>query len=83
MPDDLDHRFADLMTSLDHPMAIVTTASGEVRSGCLVGFHSQCGIDPPRYAIWLSKGNHTYRAGPAGRPRPHRPATTDLTDLTT
>ena len=63
MPDDLDDRFADLMTALDHPMAIVTTASGEVRSGCLVGFHSQCGIDPPRYAIWLSKGNHTYRVG--------------------
>jgi flavin reductase (DIM6/NTAB) family NADH-FMN oxidoreductase RutF len=28
-----------------------------------VGFHSQCGIDPPRYAVWLSKANRTYRVG--------------------
>jgi flavin reductase (DIM6/NTAB) family NADH-FMN oxidoreductase RutF len=63
MPDDLDDRFATLMVGLDHPMAIVTTASGEVRSGCLIGFHCQCGIEPPRYAIWLSKANHTYRVG--------------------
>ena len=63
MPDDLVDRFADLMVGLDHPMAIVTTASGEVRSGCLIGFHCQCGIEPPRYAIWLSKANHTYRVG--------------------
>jgi flavin reductase (DIM6/NTAB) family NADH-FMN oxidoreductase RutF len=63
VPDHLDDRFADLMVELDHPMAIITTASGEVRSGCLVGFHCQCGIEPPRYAIWLSKANHTYRVG--------------------
>jgi flavin reductase (DIM6/NTAB) family NADH-FMN oxidoreductase RutF len=60
---DTDARFDDLMGRLDHAMAIVTTAAGDVRSGCLVGFHSQCGIDPPRLAIWLSKGNHTYRVG--------------------
>jgi len=61
MPADPAARFADLMSTLDHPMAIVTTASGEVRSGCLVGFHGQCGIDPPHYAVWLSKANHSYR----------------------
>lgn len=53
-------RFNQLMTRLDHPMAVVTTASGRVRAGCLVGFHSQCGIEPPTYAIWISKANHTY-----------------------
>jgi flavin reductase (DIM6/NTAB) family NADH-FMN oxidoreductase RutF len=63
VPDPVAGPFAELMTRLDHPMAIVTTAAGEVRSGCLVGFHGQCGIEPPRYAVWLSKGNHTYRVG--------------------
>jgi flavin reductase (DIM6/NTAB) family NADH-FMN oxidoreductase RutF len=29
----------------------------------LVGFHSQCGIAPAAYAVWLSKANHTYRIG--------------------
>jgi flavin reductase (DIM6/NTAB) family NADH-FMN oxidoreductase RutF len=61
--DPVDAGFDALMGRLDHPMIIVTTAAGEVRSGCLVGFHSQCGIDPPRFALWLSKGNHTYRIG--------------------
>lgn len=55
--------FNRLMAGLDHPMTIVTTASGGVRAGCLLGFHAQSGIDPPEYAIWLSKANHTYRVG--------------------
>lgn len=54
-------RFNDLMARLDHPMAVVTTVSGRERAGCLVGFHAQCSIDPPEYAIWISKANHTYR----------------------
>ncbi|MGW8765887.1 flavin reductase family protein [Streptomyces sp. NPDC055815] len=46
---------------LDHPMYVVTaTAEGE-RGGCLVGFASQCSIDPPRFVVWLSTANHTYR----------------------
>ena len=53
--------FATIMTSLDAPMVIVTTAFGQERAGCLVGFHAQSSIDPPRYAVWLSKANHTYR----------------------
>lgn len=56
--------FGRLASSLDPPMAVVTTVSlGGERSGCLVGFHCQCSIDPPRYAVWLSKANHTYRVG--------------------
>lgn len=58
-----NEQFNDLMSRLDNPMAVVTTAAGRVRAGCLVGFHAQCGIDPPEYAIWLSKANHTYRVG--------------------
>ena len=38
---------------------MVTTVAGEERSGCLVGFHSQSSIEPERYAVWLSKANHT------------------------
>lgn len=46
---------------LDPDMCVVTAASGDERSGCLVGFHSQCSLDPVRFMVWLSKVNHTYR----------------------
>jgi flavin reductase (DIM6/NTAB) family NADH-FMN oxidoreductase RutF len=60
----MDHdAFDGLMTSLDPPLAVVTTAVGEERGGCLVGFHAQSSIEPARYCIWLSKANHTYRLG--------------------
>lgn len=54
-------RFDRLMSGLDAPMTIVTTAAGGERAGCLVGFQSQCSIEPHKYALWLSKANHTYR----------------------
>jgi flavin reductase (DIM6/NTAB) family NADH-FMN oxidoreductase RutF len=51
----------DTLTSeLDYPMVIVTTIADGERSGCLVGFHTQCSIDPERWAVWISKENHTY-----------------------
>ena len=53
--------FDGLMSSLDPPLIVVTTAVGDERGGCLVGFHAQAGIDPDRYCLWLSKANHTYR----------------------
>jgi flavin reductase (DIM6/NTAB) family NADH-FMN oxidoreductase RutF len=53
--------FDGLMADLDQPLVIVTTASDDVRAGCIVGFHAQCGIDPVEYVVWLSKANHTYR----------------------
>ena len=56
-----EDRFGSLMASLDPPMVVVTTAVAGERAGCLVGFHSQSSIDPPRYDVWLSKANHTYR----------------------
>jgi flavin reductase (DIM6/NTAB) family NADH-FMN oxidoreductase RutF len=56
-----DDAFDVLMASLDTPMAIVTAASGGERAGCLIGFHAQCSIHPARYAVWLSKANHTHR----------------------
>lgn len=53
--------FASLMTALDPAMIVVTTAVGDEPAGCLVGFHAQASIDPPRYAVWVSKANYTYR----------------------
>jgi flavin reductase (DIM6/NTAB) family NADH-FMN oxidoreductase RutF len=51
--------FDRVMRGRNPDMLIVTTAVGEQRAGCLVGFHSQCSIEPDRYAVWLSKANHT------------------------
>ncbi|MGW6873484.1 flavin reductase family protein [Streptomyces xanthophaeus] len=47
--------------ALDSPMYVVTAASGGRRAGCLVGFASQCSIEPPRFVVWLSTANRTYR----------------------
>ena len=52
--------FDEMVADADPSMVIVTTVVGDERSGCLVGFHSQCSIDPPRYAVWISKANHTH-----------------------
>lgn len=53
--------FDDIMASLDSPMAVVTARAGDELAGCLIGFHAQGSISPRRYAIWLSKANHTFR----------------------
>lgn len=53
--------FARLATHLDYPLYVVTTAVGAERSGCLIGFATQCSIHPPRFLACLSKKNHTYR----------------------
>jgi len=52
--------FDELVAALDHSMVIVTTVTDNERAGCLVGFHSQASIDPPRYVVWLSQANHTH-----------------------
>jgi len=44
------------------PVAVVVTCAGNGRrAGCLVTFNGPCSIEPPRYAVWLSHRNHTYR----------------------
>ncbi len=52
--------FGRLVDDLDYPMFVVSAASGDDVDGCLVGFTSQCSIDPPRFAVFLSKRNRTY-----------------------
>ncbi len=54
--------FESIVAELDTPVYVVTTAVGAERDGCLVGFASQCSIEPPRFGVWLSKENRTYRA---------------------
>ena len=49
------------MAELDYPMFIVTVASRRERAGCLVGFTTQCSIDPPRFLVCISDKNRTYR----------------------
>jgi flavin reductase (DIM6/NTAB) family NADH-FMN oxidoreductase RutF len=59
---DTQRAFEQLVAPLDYPMVIVTAASEDGRrAGCLVGFWTQCGIDPARVLVCLSKRNHTFR----------------------
>lgn len=58
MQDTAFGRFAD---SLDYPLYVVTTATADERSGCLVGFATLCSIDPPRFLACVSRKNHTFR----------------------
>ena len=53
--------FERFVAGLDYPLFVLTaaTADGE-RAGCLLGFASQCSIHPPRFAVWVSKRNHTF-----------------------
>lgn len=53
--------FDRITQTLDPPLLVVTASDGRERAGCVVGFHSQCSLDPLRYAVWLSKANRTYR----------------------
>ena len=53
--------FDALTSGLEYPMFIVTAAADGERNGCLVGFATQCSIDPPGLLVCVSKANHTYR----------------------
>jgi flavin reductase (DIM6/NTAB) family NADH-FMN oxidoreductase RutF len=58
--------FNELTGEIDYSMLIVTTASSETRGGCLVGFATQCSIDPPRFLVCLSEKNRTLRVAEDG-----------------
>jgi flavin reductase (DIM6/NTAB) family NADH-FMN oxidoreductase RutF len=53
--------FETIMGALDTPSYVVTTAADGAMAGCLVGFATRCSIEPPRFGVWLSKVNRTYR----------------------
>jgi flavin reductase (DIM6/NTAB) family NADH-FMN oxidoreductase RutF len=52
--------FDAVIEAMDNAMILVTTRSklGE-QGGCLVGFATQCSINPRRYLVCLSNKNHT------------------------
>jgi flavin reductase (DIM6/NTAB) family NADH-FMN oxidoreductase RutF len=52
--------FQRIVTQLEYPMFVLTVADGNTRSGCLVGFVTQCSIHPPRCLVCVSKPNHTF-----------------------
>jgi flavin reductase (DIM6/NTAB) family NADH-FMN oxidoreductase RutF len=56
---DADDPFERIVSALDVPCFVVTVAAGE-QSGCLVGFTTQCSIDPPRFLVCVSRANHTF-----------------------
>jgi flavin reductase (DIM6/NTAB) family NADH-FMN oxidoreductase RutF len=57
-----------LTLGTDTPMVIVTAAAPDGRrSGCLVGFWTQCSIHPPRVLACVSKTNHTLAVASAAR----------------
>jgi len=58
--EDVADAFDALIEGTAAAMAVVTVSVDGEPSGCLVGFHGQCSIEPRRYALWLSKANHTY-----------------------
>ena len=67
--------FNDIAADLEYPMIIVTTSDGQERAGCLVGFASQCSIEPPLLMVSMSKRNRTTRiAGAASSLMIHFPS---------
>jgi flavin reductase (DIM6/NTAB) family NADH-FMN oxidoreductase RutF len=57
--------FHELVAELNYPMIVVTTVADGERSGCLVGFSTQCSIDPALFMVFLSDKNHTFRVAVA------------------
>lgn len=50
----------DVQQWFDPAMIVVQAVADGERSACLVGFHCQCSISPTRYAVWISRHNHTF-----------------------
>lgn len=56
-----EETFQQLVAQLDYPMFIATVAADGERAGCLIGFATQCSIDPPRFLAGISDKNRTHR----------------------
>lgn len=64
----IDDAFDRFVAAGDPPTFVVSATDGVRVDACLVGFASQCSIEPRRFAVALSKANRTYRLvahGPA------------------
>jgi flavin reductase (DIM6/NTAB) family NADH-FMN oxidoreductase RutF len=53
--------FTKLAAALNYPVFVVTTAVGEQRAGCVIGFATQTSVDPGRFLACLSRENRTCR----------------------
>lgn len=51
---------AELFDLLNPVLLVATVDDGEERGGCLVGFSTQCSIEPGRLLVCLSMVNRTY-----------------------
>lgn len=56
-----EQAFVEITTALDYQMVVVTAHGDDGPAGCLVGFSTQCSVDPPRYLVCLSDKNRTQR----------------------
>ncbi len=57
----VEDAYQRVIEPVDPVAVIVTCSGGGHRAGCLVTFNAPCSIEPPRYAVWLSHRNFTYR----------------------
>jgi flavin reductase (DIM6/NTAB) family NADH-FMN oxidoreductase RutF len=57
--------FDQIVKTLEYPMFVIAAAADGDVGACLVGFTSQCSIEPSRFAVFLSKANHTWRVAGA------------------
>lgn len=64
---DVQRAMEELAGHLDYPMFIVTAQAEERRAGCLVGFCTQCSVDPARFAVFISKKNFTHEVAVQAR----------------
>jgi flavin reductase (DIM6/NTAB) family NADH-FMN oxidoreductase RutF len=53
--------FQAIAGRLEYPIYVVTTVAGGERAGCLVGFATQCSIEPVRFLACISDKNRTVR----------------------
>ncbi len=53
--------YDEILDALEWPMVVVTANADDdgERGGCLVGFHTQCSIEPRRHLVMISNANHT------------------------
>lgn len=49
-----------LPDALDVALLVVTAAADGDRAGCVVGFATQCSLEPERFLVCLSRANRTY-----------------------
>jgi len=58
---DCDQSFDRFVAAGRTPTFVVSARRGEKADACLVGFATQCSIEPRRFAVCLSTANRTYR----------------------